>query len=253
MWHSILAALQFFTVVPVHREIPLTKRTVTGMFITLAWLGMLIGAADYAVLWSLSHFTITPLFVALALVLTSAIITGGLHLDGFIDTCDAFFSYRDIPKRHEILDDPRVGAFGVMAFVFLILVKITLLYELLQLGVVSWWVLILLPFMTRNGMLLFLLTTKPAKDKGIAHFFMQKLHKKTAYFALFQLNAIIALFVLLSASILPIILAIVLLVTVVIYRSFALRNFDGISGDLLGAYIEGAEVLLWLVLLLYYA
>lgn len=253
MWHSILAALQFFTVIPIRREIPLTKRTVTGMFLTLAWIGLGIGALQYGVFVVLSDFTLTPLFIAVALVLTSALLTGGLHLDGFIDTSDAFFSYRDIKKRHAILDDPRVGAFGVMAFVFLILSKIVILYELITLGVMHWALFVLVPFMTRSGMLLFVLTTKPAKDTGIAHFFLQKLHKSTPYFALMQLNAIIILFAFTLTSTVPVILAIILLVTVVLYRSFTLRNFGGMSGDLFGAYIEGAEVVLWLALLLHYA
>ena len=253
MWHSILAALQFFTVVPVHKEIPLTQRTTTGMFITLAWLGMVIGAVQYGIVVGLSYFTVTPLLVAVAVVLTSAVLTGGLHLDGLIDTSDAFFSYRSIEKRQQILDDPRVGAFGVMAFVFFILVKVTLIYELLQLQAITLPMLVLLPFMTRSGMLLFLLTTKPAKETGIAHFFISKLHKQTALFALIQLNIVVLLFMYGLFSVLPLILALVLVTTVEIYRRFAVRNFNGISGDLLGAYIEGAEVVLWFVLLLYYA
>ena len=71
---------------------------------------------------------------AVFIVLTGIVLTGGLHLDGWADTGDAFFSYRDREKRLEILEDPRLGAFGTMALVFLIVVKIALFNELLSRG-----------------------------------------------------------------------------------------------------------------------
>ncbi|XRD26588.1 adenosylcobinamide-GDP ribazoletransferase [Lysinibacillus fusiformis] len=49
---------------------------------------------------------------------------------------------------------------------------------------------------------------------------------------------------------LPILLVIVLAFALVIFRQFTLRNFGGVSGDLLGASIEGMEVVLWVTLLL---
>ena len=35
------------------------------------------------------------------------------------------------------------------------------------------------------------------------------------------------------------------------YRRFCLRNFGGVTGDLFGAYVEGAELLLWMVFLFF--
>ncbi len=43
------------------------------------------------------------------------IITGGIHLDGLLDTADALHSYEAREKKLEILKDPHVGAFGVIA------------------------------------------------------------------------------------------------------------------------------------------
>jgi len=42
----------------------------------------------------------------------------------------------------------------------------------------------------------------------------------------------------------------VLAMALVVFRQFTLRNFGGVSGDLLGASIEGMEVVLWVTLLL---
>ena len=41
-------------------------------------------------------------------------VTGGIHLDGYVDTCDALSSYGDTAKKLEILKDPHCGAFAVI-------------------------------------------------------------------------------------------------------------------------------------------
>ena len=93
------------------------------------------------------------LLTAVFIVLAGIILTGGLHLDGWADTGDAFFSYRDRDKRLEILEDPRLGAFGTMALVLLIVVKIALFHEILVRG---YWtsdaLFIAIPFLARAGM-----------------------------------------------------------------------------------------------------
>ena len=104
-------------------------------------------------------------------VLTGIMLTGGLHLDGWADTGDAFFSYKDREKRLEILDDPRLGAFGTMALVLLIILKIALFNEILMRDIGAGVLFIAIPFLARAAMNLYFTTVSLAKDKGIAHFF----------------------------------------------------------------------------------
>ncbi len=49
------------------------------------------------------------------------LVTGFLHLDGFMDVCDAVLSRRDLPRRQEILKDSHCGAFAVISMVLLAL------------------------------------------------------------------------------------------------------------------------------------
>lgn len=58
-------------------------------------------------------------------------------------------------------------------------------------------------------------------------------------------------FVVLSFSMVPLLLMVVLVIAFVLFRQFTVRNFGGVSGDLLGASIEGMEVVLWVTLLLF--
>ena len=53
-------------------------------------------------------------FIAVALVLVPVIVTGGIHVDGLLDTSDALSSWRDREKRLEILKDSHAGAFAVI-------------------------------------------------------------------------------------------------------------------------------------------
>ena len=60
----------------------------------------------------------------LALLLTLwVVLTGGLHVDGFLDSCDGLLGGRSAEQRLEIMRDPRVGSFAVIGGVLLMLLK----------------------------------------------------------------------------------------------------------------------------------
>jgi adenosylcobinamide-GDP ribazoletransferase len=72
-------------------------------------------------------------------------LTGGLHLDGWMDSADALLSYRSRERMLEIMKDSRVGAMGVLACVLLLLLKASLLAAWLEGGSFSLLPLLLLP------------------------------------------------------------------------------------------------------------
>ena len=116
--NGLLLAIQFFTSVPIRKELPMERKSVTAMYIALPFIGGLIGLAMYGVAMLFTDGIGTgSLLASVFVVVAGIVLTGGLHMDGFADTGDAFFSYRDKEKRLEILDDPRLGAFGTMAVI----------------------------------------------------------------------------------------------------------------------------------------
>lgn len=249
---GFLLALQFFTIIPIHKELPMTKRTITTMFSALPIVGAFIGliaALIYSLLVEFTNFS--PLLLAFFLVMTYVVLTGGLHLDGLIDTGDAYFSYRSIEKRHEILDDPRVGAFGVMTVLFTVLAKVFFMNELIVSGSLSFYWLLFIPFLSRIAMSLYLVQTPASKETGMGAFFKAHLHLK--------LFITITLTLLLGGAALvswwshdfmtPLYLIVVTVIMASIYRWWTIKNFNGSSGDLYGAFVEGMECILWLTLL----
>lgn len=250
---GFLLALQFFTSIPIRKELSMERKDVTGMYIALPFVGGLIGLVMSGVAALFTDGIGTGSLLAAVFVVVAGIaLTGGLHLDGFADTGDAFFSYRDRVKRLEILDDPRIGAFGAMALVLLIIVKIALLEELIQRGDGLLPYFIAVPLLARAGMNIYFSTTRLAKEKGIAHFFKGKLvaGKLMAWSLIAAIAVVVSLGFAFHSIIAPVVLVFVGSGAVFLFRSWSLKHFGGVSGDLCGAFIEGTEALLWLAIII---
>ncbi|WP_210470248.1 adenosylcobinamide-GDP ribazoletransferase [Sporosarcina sp. 6E9] len=252
--NGILLALQFFTVLPIRKELPLGRKEVTAMYIALPFVGATIGLLMYGVSELLLSGLSTGTFLAaVCIVLTGILLTGGLHFDGWTDTGDAFFSYQDREKRLEIMEDPRIGAFGTMALLFLILIKIALFNEILEKGIAYFILFLAIPFLARVGMTIYFSKTPTAKSSGLAYFFQEKLHSKIVVIvsSLSGIAILIAVWLMVESVIVPLLLFILLAIGILRFRHWSLKHFGGVTGDLSGAFIEGMEVILWIAVLLF--
>lgn len=88
------------------------------MLVYLPLVGAVIGALAGAAAWSVSLVAPHPLVVAVAFGL-SIVLTGAMHVDGFLDVCDAVFASVSVQRRLEILKDPRHGSFALAYFAVL--------------------------------------------------------------------------------------------------------------------------------------
>lgn len=95
-----------------------------GAITFLPLVGIVIAAAMYGVSYLL-HLLSCPTFAGSILIaVVPLLITGGFHVDGFMDTVDALRSYGSREKKLEILKDPHVGAFAVTGFITVVLLMI---------------------------------------------------------------------------------------------------------------------------------
>jgi adenosylcobinamide-GDP ribazoletransferase len=126
---AFLAALQFLTILPVP-GIHLVRDADWGR--TTAWypaVGLLLGAILAGLDWGLRW--LLPGSVAAALLLVAWVaLSGALHLDGFVDCCDALLAPVSRERCLEILRDVHAGAFGITGVVLLLLTKYTALAAL---------------------------------------------------------------------------------------------------------------------------
>lgn len=107
-------AVRLLTIIPLAagRETGARAMALSPALFPLVGLG--IGAAVAGVNWAAS-LAMPPLPSAGLAVLAGAILTGAVHLDGLADAADGLFGGRTPARRLEIMRDPHVGAFGVIA------------------------------------------------------------------------------------------------------------------------------------------
>ncbi len=126
--NAIAAAIAFYTCLP----IPLGwKLEFEGIAKLAPFVGIFLGGLLGLVDWGLGLMAMPVLTRSALIVGLSIAITGGLHLDGAIDTADGL-AIPDANKRLAAMQDSLVGAFGTMAAVMLLLLKTVALSELVD-------------------------------------------------------------------------------------------------------------------------
>jgi adenosylcobinamide-GDP ribazoletransferase len=254
---GLLINIQFFTSIPIRASFPMDTPYVKRAVQTFPIVGLIQGlilAALFHILSTWSPFSL--LAIAFILWLFSILVTGGIHLDGWMDASDAYFSYYNVEKRLEIMKDPRTGAFGVLSVILLLSTRFFFLYE-----VVIWQssgtylLLAWVPFLGKTLMGLLLLHVKAAKEEGLAIMFQRAATPKSLWVYLVYVVAAVGVVSLINATTIVPVLMILSVAGFLFFflKNIALRWFGGITGDVLGASVEGGEAVLWLaVWLLHY-
>lgn len=127
------AAFQFLTRFPVKAELDFTPELLRASTRHYPLVGAVIGVSICASALLVS-WLLPPLPAAVISLIIWVWLTGGLHLDGWMDCADALLSYRPREKMLEIMKDSRVGAMGVLACVLLLMLKAALLSSLIAAG-----------------------------------------------------------------------------------------------------------------------
>lgn len=126
--------------------------------------GLFLGGLLAALAWA-AGFLFHEGIKAALLIAGMVILSGGMHLDGFMDSIDGLFSGRPRERKLEIMRDSRVGAFGVIGAICLLLLKYNLLLELPE-GVL-FKVLLVLPVLSRWGMAIAVIAFPYARPDGL--------------------------------------------------------------------------------------
>jgi adenosylcobinamide-GDP ribazoletransferase len=123
----LLVAVTFLTVLPLRLRRAPAPGELGASIVWYPAVGYGLGGLLALLDTGLRHTALAPLVSAALLVAALAVLTGFLHLDGLIDTCDAAFAHRAPAERLAIARDPRAGAFGVVGVVLVLLLKMALL------------------------------------------------------------------------------------------------------------------------------
>ena len=242
------AAVKFLSVLPVPGSAQLfEKDKVTPGLVVGCEYFPLVGLLLALVLWLvvLLFAPLVPqLVLAAILVAALVILTGGLHLDGLMDSCDGLFGGRTRERKLEIMRDSRVGSFGVLGAACLLLLKFAL-FASLKVHALPFALMMALPS-ARWAMVLALRVFPSARPTGLGAAFQQAVTTERLL-----LTGIIALGIaLVLGQLIGLLVWMAATVTALLLGLWITRSIGGLTGDSLGAIEEVVEVVALLVLVM---
>lgn len=209
------------------------------------WVGAVIGACVY--LWGrfAGNIPVGSILYAAILTLIPIFITGGIHLDGLLDTADALSSWQTRERRLEILKDSHTGAFAIITCCIYFIAYFGFSSELFEMQRIEGIGVIAIGFFLSRCLSGFSVTAFPcAKDSGLAATFANGADKKRAGKVLIA-EGILAIAVMIWVSIsLGIAAVVAALLTFWWYHHMSVEKFGGITGDLAGCFLQVCELMI---------
>ena len=240
---SFLAALRFLTTIPLPWQREASAEELGRSQAYFPVVGIIIGLILAGLSWLLGQ--VLPSALAnILLIVALAVISGALHLDGFVDTCDGIAGHKTVEARWRVMRDSRVGGFGIAGVCLLLLVKYISLNSVP--GHLLAVTLILMPVISRWAMVYALFAYPYARPSGLGRVF-----KEAASWQRFTLATIMTLAVVMGLARLTntaysYLAGLVIMggawVVITVMAAYLKRKFAGLTGDTYGAINEVVEV-----------
>ena len=198
--------------------------------------------------WLAFRWELSVLLTAAVAAVLPVLVSGGIHLDGFCDTMDALSSHQPPEKKRAILHDPRAGAFAVIACGCYLLLYAGLMAEIktmsqaLALG--GCFVL------SRACCALHVAHLKRYDDSGMLAAFSVPMDKKAVTAAAALAVAVTAAFLVWVDVPTALLMLLAALALSLYFRHMVYAQFNGMSGDLAGWFVQTLELLLALAIVI---
>lgn len=248
LWNSFKIAFAMFSKIPMPQA-DWSEENMRYMLCFFPFVGAAVGAIMLATEWICRYLGMSDGFITAVLVLIPIFVTGGIHVDGLLDTSDALSSWRDREKRLEILKDSHAGAFAVItACVYFVAMYggMSQIVKADDRGIL--YVLALGYMVSRCLSGLGVISLPKANASGTVAEFSRKAKDLRVR------NTLVIYLLLLTVCMIciqPVWGAAVILTALLVfafYRHKALKYFGGTTGDLSGYFLCLCEV--WIVLVL---
>lgn len=253
MGQSFLIACSMYSKVPM----PKTEWKKENMELVLCFfpfVGALLGAATIGWTVLCNHALQGTNLWAIGYVVIPLLLTGGIHMDGFMDTTDARSSFQSREKKLEILKDPNAGAFAVIGIVIYALLQFGIWHELISLSqnpfdlyspIVQGSIILGLGYILSRAISGFFVVSLPlAKDSGLAAMFSNEANKKvTKWVTLTMALLVMGVMLLVNPSMCAMAVLGVLCVSI-FYKYKIIPEFGGVTGDLAGYFLQMCELMM---------
>ncbi len=178
---SFITALQFLTRIHLKNQMDLTAEDFGRSTKFFPLVGLILGLIYMLASWCLIAVFGWANLVTTLLVILPVLLTGGLMLDGFMDTVDGVFSGRERERQLEIMKDSRVGSFGVLALVCLFLVNWSALRDVKLVLIMT--ALFVMPIIGRMAMVMAIAFFPYARKEGMGKIFADMADRETVLLA----------------------------------------------------------------------
>lgn len=234
----------FFVAFSMYSKIPVprtewTKESMKYSMCFFPLIGVVIGALVLLVNRGAEILGVSQVLKTILLILIPIVVTGGIHLDGFLDTSDALSSYQSREDKLRILKDPNAGAFAVIMGIVYIVLSFGIWYD-----IPAQYLPVLVPGFVLSRALsgIAVVNFRKAKDTGLAATFAEMaLRRKVTVTLVIYLIICVASMLYLD----PITGAAGLggaAISFAYYRWMSYRTFGGITGDLAGFFLQICEL-----------
>ncbi|PWW06503.1 cobalamin-5'-phosphate synthase [Paenibacillus cellulosilyticus] len=245
--NGLVAAIQLLTRIPFPLQVPFDPPTLARSIISFPIAGLLIGVLMSGSAYLLDLLNMPLLAAALTLGWWIAL-TGGLHLDGWMDTADGVLSGRSRDRMLDIMKDSRVGAMGVIAAAVLLLVKfaaLTTLFERAD-GSAVWIMLAVGPVWSRWWMTAAIAHWPNAREGGMGAMFRDAKLRHVAAALIVAIIITVLLFNCAGLDMSKVWIALIVIaasasIVGLVLAVWLNRKLGGLTGDTYGAMNEAAE------------
>ena len=240
LWNAFKIAFAMYSKVPMPRT-DWNERNMRYSLCFFPLVGALIGGLMIGAAKLLELARAGSVLTGAVLFLIPVAVTGGIHLDGFLDTCDAVGSHRSREEKLEILKDSRCGAFSVIGAccAFALGVGIYSCFSFRR-------ALIIAPAFVLSRALsgIAVVSFPNARGSGLAKTFSDAADRARVRIVLIVLAALACAGILLIDLTSGALLIGASLLTFLWYYLFSRRVFGGITGDLAGYFLTVCELVM---------
>lgn len=240
LWNSFTIAIAMYSKIPI-KTADWNKNNMKYVMCFFPFVGVIIGICLVAVFQLLNNSGFGTLFSTAILVLIPPIITGGIHLDGLLDTADALSSYQSKERKLEILKDSHAGAFAIIVGICYFVLTFGVWSEVSEKTIY----VLAISFVLSRALSGFAVVTFPcAKDSGLARTFSDAASKKKAALVMCGFIIFCIIFMVVCNVVAGTLAVIGGLVTFIYYRHMSMKQFGGITGDLAGYFLQLCELVM---------
>ena len=246
IFESLVIAFSMYSKIPMPK-VDWNEKNMKYAMCFFPMIGIIIGGCVQVIGCLLKNSIFGTLFFSVVMTLIPIVITGGIHMDGFLDTMDALSSWGDKEKKLEILKDSNSGAFAIIGMGCYLMCSIALWSEAKK----EVFPLVACGYVVSRALSGYsVVTFDAAKNSGLAKTFQDAAQKKYVKLTMRGWLLISTMCMLVYNYKVGLITMAAAMLFFLYYKHLCKKQFGGITGDLAGYFLQICELILLAVAVL---